>query len=213
MIHPFRFFYESGITLNAGIKADSLISLYKGVKKVSDSSLFYHLYHSYYRRHFTTFEHMNDFSSWIWENLGQQFISEKIAIINPLLFNSIKDCRDHLLNCLQEYVVSGDMFPRVPKGREFFFLEIKSFVLPTGLEAFDLKEFKKGIDKASLSVLFFHLISSKIRIGHESNDFSEWLNNELQLHDIAAEIETLNIFSSNLWEIKKRIIKIIDKNK
>lgn len=209
-VQPFKFYYESGITFNTGIKSDSLNSLYSGIQKVSESSIFYHLHHSFFRKHFTSVDYMNDFARWVWVTIGEHSISEKLAMINPFLFDSIKDCRKQLLRSLKEYIGGGELSPRVSRDREFFFLEIKSFIHPTGYEAKNLKEFKTGLERISISGLFYHLIDSRIRIGRKTNDFSEWLANELSEKDKAAEIAQLNIFSLNLWDIRDEIIAILN---
>lgn len=209
-VEPFTFYYESGITLNTGIKVDNIGALYSGIEKVSESSIFYHLHHSYFRRHFAPMDTMNDFARWLWLTAGEQPIAEKIAILNPFLFNSVKACRKKLLDSIKEYIGNVESFPRVTRGREFYFLEIKSFIHPTGFQAGNLKEFKKGIDKLSISSLFYHLIDSRTRIGRYSNDFSIWLSNEINEKSKAKAIEQLNLFSLNLWEIKNEIIDILE---
>jgi hypothetical protein len=211
-LKPFKFYFESGITSYTGIKADSISSLYSGIQKVSESSIFYHLHHSYFRRHFTTADNMNDFARWIWTNIGEQSISEKIAMINPLLFDSIKACRRRLEKNLKDFIGGGEQFPRVSRDKEFYFIELRSFIYPTGFEANNLKEFKKGIERISISSLFYHLIDSRIRSGRHTNDFSEWLKNELKDKRKADEIAQLNLFSLNLWDIRNEIISILEGN-
>jgi hypothetical protein len=210
-IEPFKFYYESGITLYTTINADSLTSLYDGLEKVSESSIFYHLHHSYFRQHFTTADYMNDFARWIWINIGEQSISEKVAMINPFLFDSIKECRKRLQKSLKEFIGGGELYPRVSRDREFYFIELKSFIHPTGYEARNLKEFKSGIEHISISGLFYHLIDSRIRIGRRTNDFSQWLANELGEKEKAKEIAQLNLFSLNLWDIRNEIAAILEK--
>lgn len=212
-VEPFKFYFESGITLYTSLKADSLTSLYEGIEKVSESSIFYHLHHSFFRRHFTTVDYMNDFARWIWINIGEQSISEKIAMINPFLFDSIKACRKRLLRSLEEFIGGGELHPRVSRDREFYFIELRSFIHATRFEARNLKEFKKGIEQISISGLFYHLIDSRIRIGRRTNDFSEWLANELGEHEKAQEISQLNLFSLNLWDIRNEIAAILEKRK
>ena len=208
-VKPFKFFYESGITFYTGIKCDSLTSLYTGIEKVSESSIFYHLHHSYFRKHFTSADYMNDFARWIWGTIGEHSISEKLAMINPFLFDSIKDCRKNLLKNLKEYIGGFELSPRVSHDRDFYFIEIKSFIHPTGFEANNLKELIKGIERLSISGLFYHLIDTRIRIGRHTNDFSEWLADDLSEHEKAESIAQLNLFSLNLWDIRDEIIAIL----
>jgi hypothetical protein len=153
---------------------------------------------------------MNDFARWLWTGMGEQSISERIAVINPFLFDSLKDCRKVLLNTLKDYIGKVEIFPRVPKDKEFYFLELRSFIHPTGFIANDLKEFKNGLGRLSISSLFYHLIDSRIRTGRLTNDFSVWLSDELKEHSKAEAIENLNLFSLNLWDIKSEIIDILE---
>lgn len=207
---PFKFYHESEITIYTGIRVDSINSFYTGIQKVSESSIFYHLHHSYFRKHFTPTDNMNDFARWLWVSIGEPSISEKIAMINPFLFDSIKACRKKLLVSLKEYIGKVELFPRVPKDREFYFLELQSFIHPTGFEAHNLKEFKKGIERLSISGMFYHLIDSRIRVNRHTNDFSLWLSKELSENSKAQAIEQLNLFSLNLWDIKNEIIDILE---
>ena len=209
-VKPFTFYYKSGITLNTGIKVDNIGALYSGIEKVSESSIFYHLHHSYFRRHFAPMDTMNDFARWLWITVGEQSIAEKIAMINPFLSNSIKACRKKLLDSIKDYVGNVESFPRVTRGREFYFLEIKSFIHPTGFRANNLKQFKKGIENLSISSLFYHLIDSRTRIGRYSNDFSIWLSEEIKEKSMAKSIDELNLFSMSLWEIKREILNILE---
>lgn len=209
-IKPFKFYYESSITINTGIKVDNIGGLYKGINKVSESSIFYHLHHAYFRRHFTHTDIMNDFARWLWISMGEKSISERVAMINPFLFDSIKKCRKSLLITLKDFVGNIDIFPRVSKDHEFYFLELRSFIHPTGFEAHNLKEFKKGVERLSISSLFYHLIDSRIRTDRRTNDFSKWLSNELQEESKADSIDQLNLFSLNLWDIRNEIIDILE---
>jgi hypothetical protein len=153
---------------------------------------------------------MNDFARWVWISIGESSIAEKIAMINPFLFDSIRQCRKSLLDNLKDYIGKVELFPRVPKEREFYFLELRSFIHPTGFEAKNLKELTGGIERLSISGLFYHLIDSRIRIGRHSNDFSIWLSEELNEKAKSEAIENLNLFSLNLWDIKKEIIDILE---
>ena len=209
-IQPFHFFHESGLTIYTGIKVDNISSLYKGIQKVSESSIFYHLHHSYFREHFTHTDNMNDFARWLWVYTGEPSIAEKIAMINPFLFDSIKGCRKKMMEVLKEYIGIGERFPRVTKDHEFYFLELRSFIHPTGFIAHNLDEFKDGIDRLSISGMFYHLIDSRIRTGRHTNDFSSWLSDELSENEKAEAIEGLNLFSLNLWDIKREIIDILE---
>jgi len=209
MKSSFTFFTETGIALSTNRTADNLSSFLKGLKKVSGSSIFYHLHHSLFRRHFTTSEYMNDFARWIWINANQPVLAEKMAALDPLGFKSIREARLRMINMIEEYVGEGETLYRVPAGKEFHFLELKSFIIPTGQEANDLKSFLRGLRNSGRGTYFYHLIEAPIRLQKNYNDFSEWLTTSLEETELAQEIATLNPYVYNLWEIKKLIIECV----
>jgi len=206
MAEPFRFYTEAGLVLHTNFKAESLKSLLYGLKKVSGSSIFYHLHHSLLRRHFAASDYMNDFARWVLVQLGQNSLAEKLSAVDPIAHRSVREAREKLIECVSEYVGAGEIFFRVSEGNEFHFLQLKSFIAPLNIVADDLYTFYQGLQKATLGTLFFHLIEAPIRLEKASNDFSEWLQSSLNENELAAEIGSINPYMYNLWELKKELI-------
>ncbi len=207
MAEPFRFFTETGLTIHTNFKADSLKSLLYGLKKVSGSSIFYHVHHALLRRHFATSDQMNDFARWVLVHLSQASLAERLSAVDPMGCKSVREAREQLIDIVKEYVGIGELFFRVSEGSEFHFLQIHSMVLPLKYKADDLESFYKGLRNASLGTFFYHLIEAPIRLGKQSNDFSEWLSHSLNEDDLADEIARLNPYVYNLWELKAEILQ------
>ena len=211
MKEPFQFCAAAGVPLTTNITCDSLSSLLYGLKKVSGASIFYHLHHSLLRRHFTTSDHMNDFARWILLNLGQITLAEKLACVDPMSFNSIREARMKMIELVDPYVAEGEHVMRVAPEHEFYFMELKNFVVKTDLFASDLRSFLKCLRKASMGMYFFHLIQARIRLGTPDNDFSFWLEWSLREKKLAREIRTISPYIYNIWEIKGKIIKAVER--
>lgn len=207
MAENFRFYSEAGLVVHTNFKAESLKSLLKGLKKVSGSSIFYHVHHALLRRHFAASDHMNDFARWVMVQTGQNSLAERLASVDPMACRSVREAREHLIAYVQEYVGAGELFFRVAEGNEFHFLELHSIVLPLKSEAKDLESFYHGLKKVGLGTFFYHLIEAPIRLGKPSNDFSEWLGNTLGEEQLALEIAHLNPYMYNLWELKAEILR------
>lgn len=205
MENAFRFYTEAGIVSHTNFKAESLKSLLHGLKKVSGSSIFYHLHHALLRRHFSTSDHMNDFARWVLVQLGQNSLAERLTAVDPMGARSVREAREQLIANVAEYVGVGELFSRVAEGNEFHFLEFRSIVVPLNIVAEDLETFYKGLKKASMGTFFYHLIEAPIRLGKTSNDFSEWLGNTIYEGELAAEIAQLNPYMYNLYELKSEI--------
>lgn len=205
----FQFFTEQGITYYAGYKADNLKSLIAGLRGVPSSSIFYHLYHSLLRRHFTTTDYMNDFAQWVWGVLWQKVLGEKLASFDPLEFTRIRDARASLVRMIEDYVGENEYFLRVPEEQAFYFLGIKSFVYPTGIKASSLLELMEALRMVSPHSLFYHLIESRLRLREKTNDVSLWIKDELGHEDVATAINSFSPYEYNLEELRARIITVI----
>jgi hypothetical protein len=211
MENSFRFYTEAGLVSHTNFKAESLKSLLHGLKKVSGSSIFYHLHHALLRRHFAGSDHMNDFARWVLVQLGQNSLAERLTAVDPMGCRSVREAREQLIAKVEEYVGVGELFFRVAEGNEFHFLELHSTVIPLNIVADDLESFYTGLKKASLGTFFYHLIEAPIRLGKTSNDFSEWLGNTIFEGDLATEIAQLNPYMYNLYELKAEITSLVRK--
>ncbi|NLI99152.1 hypothetical protein GX441_10900 [bacterium] len=209
MAKAFQFYTEQGAVYYSGYKADNLKSLLVGLRGVPSSSIFYHLYHSLLRRHYTTTDYMNDFAQWVWGVLWQKTLGEKLASFDPLEFTMVREARASLIKIVEDYVGEGEYFQRVPEGESFYFLCIKSFIYPTGVKASSLDELMQAIRTISPGSLFYHLIESRLRLRKHSNDISIWLNEELRQPALAETINELSPYEYNLEEIRGKIITSI----
>lgn len=208
MLEPFHFFAESGLVVHSNYMADSLKSLLRGLRKVPDASIFCHLHYALLRWHFAASDHMNDFAQWAMM-MGQRSLGERLASVDPVTFRSIREARDRLIAYVSEYVTQSEMYLRMPEGQEFHFLEFHSTILPMRRHAVDLRSFHDALSRASMGVIFFHMIEAPLRLGKTSNDFSEWLENTLSEQDLAREIAQLNPYVYNLWELKAEILSLV----
>lgn len=209
MAKAFQFYTEQGAVYYSGFKTDNLKSLLVGLRGVPSSSIFYHLYHSLLRRHYTTTDYMNDFAQWVWGVLWQKTLGEKLASFDPLEFTMIREARARLIKIVEDYVGEGEYFQRVPEGEAFYFLCVKSFIYPTGVRASDLSDLMLAVKAVSPESLFYHLIESRLRLRKRSNDISIWLDEELGRKELAEKISALSLYEYNLEEIRVKIINLI----
>ncbi|MBN2378274.1 hypothetical protein JXM67_00510 [candidate division WOR-3 bacterium] len=209
MAKPFQFFTEQGIVYYSTFKADNLKSLLTGLRGVPSSSIFYHLYHSLLRRHFTTTDYMNDFAQWVWGVLWHKTLGEKLASFDPLEFTRIRDARARLIEIVDNYVGESEYFLRVPEEQAFYFLCVKSFIYPVGIKASNLHELIQALRIVSPQSLFYHLIESRLRLRKASNDLSIWLEEDMEQPELASKINAISPYEYNLEEIRNRIITLL----
>jgi uncharacterized protein YpbB len=82
-------------------------------------------------------------------------------------------------------------------------------VIPTSCSARNLEEFIDGIEKVSLHSIHYHFIEARLRLKLTSNDFSVWLERELDLADLAEQLNRIDIYTSTLQEVRQQIARTL----
>ncbi len=206
---PFRFMTATWITTWTGYTAEDLPSLLHGIRQVPSPSIYYHVHHAIFRRlKYTLAEYTNDFARWVLSALGQKGLAEKLSSVDPLEFFTVGQCRARLAAYIQEYVNEGEVFPRVPSGQEFYFLQTRSFVMPLGVEAQDVPELAEKVAQLPAGSLRYHFIEARFREGEDTNDFSRWL--VLRGEEKKAEaLKRLNPYLYDLQALREQILEIL----
>lgn len=190
---PFRFASETGLVRWTGYKAQDLNSFLDGLQKVSGSSIYYHFYQSLYRKHFLTVDFMHDFARWVLISLNLPPLAERLAQVDPTDYDSIRTARERMIDYVRDFLGEGGQWFRIPASAPFYFLQQDSFVIRTGHEASDLRQFLGCLELVAESSIYYHLVEARIRLGGTDNDFSVWLETELGETDLADRVRALNI--------------------
>jgi len=82
-------------------------------------------------------------------------------------------------------------------------------VLPTSFCADTLAAFLDGINQVSVHSIHHHFIEARLRLHRMSNDFSQWLEEEIGLPEVAAEIERIDIYANTLEGVRRQIARIV----
>ncbi len=202
---PFQFYTGRRLIELTGRKARNLPELLGHLKQVSASSVFFHTHERYLSHHFHKPPFYNDFARWADRALQEQAAAEKLAAIDILDFTSLEALREALIRAIESCLSpNGGRSRDCPRGDEFHFCKVKSFVMPTGVVAEDLREFAAKIQQCTNSSIFFHFFEARIRLERKTNDFSQWLE-DLGERRLADEINRLDPYRMTLEELKGQI--------
>jgi hypothetical protein len=208
-MNPFVFYSTAGVPVTTRLTADDLRSLLSGIRRVPGSAIFYHLHHSLLRRHVSPEAFANDFALWVFSELHEAPLAERLAAIDPFAYPSVREVRQAVVAIIADYIGSVSGLYRVGPEAEFRFLELRSFVFPTGEVAPDLATFARIMENLSLGSLFYHRVEAPLRLGRPTNDFATWLATTVGETELAAEIERLSPFAFNLLELRARIAALV----
>ncbi|MGE4357976.1 MAG: DUF5752 family protein [Candidatus Omnitrophota bacterium] len=212
--NPFRFYSRLHLTELTGYKAVNIMQLLALIKKVPGSSIYHHT-HRFLQQHlYLSPEPPNDFAYWVREFLSEDELGERLACIDTLEFTTIRDLREKIIEVIETYLEDK---PQVKlkfanAGEEFHFVKSVSFIFPTSYVASDLKEFVEILKKITIDSIYFHIFEARLRLEKGENDFSYWIATSLENKKLAEEISQLDPYTRTLDELRKTLIRIIEKH-
>jgi hypothetical protein len=205
MDSPFIFKSELWIPRYTGIKAHSIREFIEILRTIDKFSIFYHMYINIFNYHNLPTFYANSISYWFYKN-GNLLLAEKLSIIDPLDYYDLEELRNAILQVLEKnYDSDWDGKETSP----FYFITAEREIIECEKIANTLDQFIEGLKKSSINSIFYHMVTSRIENKTLVNDYSAWLFNIGEAKK-AEKINKLDIYTMNLYEVKKEIIKIME---
>jgi Family of unknown function (DUF5752) len=206
---PFHFNSAAYLVQIDREKAANLGELLEALHNCSEDSIFQHTFRTLQEHHFIREGYSNDFAHWAHIARHEQGLAKKLADVDIRSFTSIGDLRAHIVQMVEEYL------RREPASRDraalkpFCFCSSETVVMPTSFVAHSLREFATAMEQVSVHSIHYHFIEARLRLKFRTNDFSQWLDQELGMKQEASQLNALDIYTSNLEEIRGQIVAIL----
>lgn len=207
---PFVFYSTAHIIELTGRSARSLPELRAGIAEVTGSSIFHHTFGALQDRFFAAQRFTSDFARWAVEVLQDWAVAERLALMHPTEFPSVRALRERILQVIDDRLHDGDPPAPAAPGREFHFSQSISLIYPAGYQAATLAELREGIRRASDRTLFFHLIEARLRIGRCTTDLSCWLADELACPHMADRLDRLDFFVPSTEDLRQQVLASLE---
>lgn len=207
---PF-YFYSAATLIKIGReKASNLNEMLEGLRDCPDASIFNHTFQTLREHHFIREGFSNDFGHWAFAACNEVALAEQLSSIDIREFTSVKDVRERLVGVVEKYLKknprSGDRAAFEP----FYFCATEAVMIPTPYVARNLQEFAEAMRKVSLHTIHHHFIAARLRLKLNSNDFSVWLENELDLGKMADRLNRIDIYTSTLDDVRQAILRVVE---
>ncbi|HEY6394171.1 MAG TPA: DUF5752 family protein [Candidatus Binataceae bacterium] len=209
---PFDFKSRLNLTLLTGRRARDLAELVENLRTLPGSAIYHHTHHYLVQHQHLSPEPPNDFAYWVTNILLEERLGEQLAAIDVLRFSAIRDLREALISVVQDYLDSTGNLRAAPPGEELHFMRSVSFVLPTGLEASNLREFRDSLSHVSLSSISYHMFDARLRLEQGDNDFSKWLVTALAEHELAEALRGIDPYTHTEEGLRNRMLALVDKH-
>ncbi len=180
------------------------------LEQVPLDSIYYHT-HSYFLRHrYIPTPFTNDFANWAALEVRDQVLAEKLAVVDPFEFDGLEPLRDELISIIDEHLSRMAIVPRVVFGEPFYFKQSRIIEVPTGREAWTLREFRNALSEVDISAIYYHMFEARIRLDRRESDFSIWLQKGLGLPELAEKVRTLHPYLGSLERLRSRLLVVCD---
>jgi len=207
---PFYFNSASHLLRIGREKATNLQELLDAVRNCPDASIFQHTFQTLEEHHFIKEGFSNDFSHWAFAACNEVELAERLASLDVREFTAIATLRERIVRIIEEYLQKNPRAAVRPAMEPFYLMASDLVVVPTPYVARNLEEFADGLRKVSIHAIYYHFIDARLRIKLNNNDFSVWLENELDLAQAADRLNRIDIYTSTLEGARRNILKIIE---
>lgn len=204
---PFQFVVASYLIRICREKAAGLGEFAQLLHNCTDASIFHHTFQSLERHHYTSFS--NDFAQWVLTGCNEAPLAEQLAAVDLRDCTSIGALRDSLTANVDRYLNRNPRAASQIAFEPFFFCEAYEFSVPWDEQAVTLAELEDGIRRMSLQTLHYHFINSRLRLHLQTNDFSHWIRNSLELPELAGRVDRIDIYVNTLDGVRERLIETI----
>lgn len=210
-VKPFYFNTSAHLLRITQQKATTLSEFLDALRECPEDSIFQHTFRTLEEHHFIREGFSNDFAHWVLSACNEPSLAENLASVDVREFTSIADLRARFVaiveNFLQRTPAAGSRTAR----ETFYFCASDTVVIPTNFVAKTLKEFAEGLRGVTLHCIHHHFIEARLRLKLMSNDFSQWLYEDLGLTEAARQLNRIDIYTVTLEDVRNQIIRIVER--
>lgn len=207
---PFYFNSASHLLRIGREKAACLQELLDAIRSCPDASIFQHTFQTLEEHHFIKEGFSNDFSHWAFAACNEVELAERLAALDVREFTSIPALREQLVHLLEAYLQKNPRAGAKLAMEPFYLMASDLVVIPTPYVARNLEEFADGLRKVSIHSIYYHFIDARLRLKLNTNDFSVWLEQELDMSQTGDRLNRIDIYTSTLEGVRRGILKVIE---
>jgi hypothetical protein len=204
---PFQFVAASYLVRIRTERAWTLAELGSHMRRVPESSIFYHTFQSLESHHYSVYS--NDFAQWATGSANETLLAEELGAVDLRDFVSVADLRQVLVDVLENYLKQHPQSADRPAFEPFYFSEAVEVTVPLETVATNIQELAEGIKTISLQTLHFHFINSRLRLQLRTNDFSNWIDVSQGQPKLARRLNRIDFYTNTLEGVRKEILETL----
>jgi len=191
-------------------RAATLAELLQALQTCPEDSIFQHTFRTLQEHHFIRQGFSNDFAHWSLSACHEPVLAEKLASVDVREFTAIEGLRHKMAEIVEEFLQRHPRSGSRAANEPFYFCASDIMVLPTSFVADSLAGFLDGLKQISVHSIHHHFIEARLRLRLMSNDFSQWLKEEIGLPRTADSIERIDIYTNTMEGVRQQIARIVE---
>ncbi len=192
-------------------KAATLSEFLQALRECPEGSIFQHTFRTLQEHHFIREGFSNDFAHWALSACNEPSLAEGLASVDVREFTSVAQLRERFVQIVEGFLERTPAAVNRAAKETFYFCASDIMVIPTSFVAHTLQEFAEGLRGISLHSIHHHFIEARLRLKLMSNDFSQWLYEDLGLTDAARQLNRIDIYTVTMEDVRKQIIRIVER--
>ncbi len=194
------------------LKASTLAEFLAALRECPDDSIFQHTFRTLQEHHFIREGFSNDFAHWALAACNQPGLAEQLAGVDVREFTSLGELRERFVQIVEKHLQLNP--PDGARGAEepFYFCASDIVVMPTKFVAQTMQDFANGLREVSVHSIHHHFIEARLRLKLMSNDFSQWLHEDVGLTDAARALNRIDIYTGTLEDVRQQMVRIVERS-
>jgi len=210
-VKPFYFNTSSHLLRITTHRANTLAELLDCLRVCPDDSIFQHTFRTLQEHHFIREGFSNDFAHWTLAACNEPGLAERLASVDVREFTSLGDLRDRFIQIVERHLQRNPSDSMRTAEETFYFCAADIVVIPTNFVAETMQDFVKGLRQVSVHSIHHHFIEARLRLKLMSNDFSQWLHEDVGLTDAARALNRIDIYTATLEDVRGQIVRILER--
>ena len=192
-------------------KATTLSEFLAALRECPEDSIFQHSFRTLQEHHFIRQGFSNDFAQWALSSCKEPRLGEKLSGVDVREFTAIADLRERFVGLVEDFLQRNPEAGNKVAQETFYFCASDVVMIPTHFVANTMPEFAEGIRNVSVHSIHHHFIEARLRLKLMSNDFSQWLHEDMGLTATARAVNQIDIYTGTLEDVRHQIVRIVER--
>lgn len=208
---PFYFNTSAHLLRITRYRASTLAELRDALRECPEDSIFQHSFRTLQEHHFIREGFSNDFAHWALSACNEPSLAERLAGVDVREYTSLADLRERFIQIVEKYLEQKPAAASRRADDTFYFCASDIVVMPTSFVAHALHEFVEGLRRVSVHSIHHHFIEARLRLKLMSNDFSQWLHEDVGMTEAARALNRVDIYTATMEGVRTQMVRILER--